>query len=43
MKHAGQKIWRILSAAGLLGLFLCIAAMEGGAPLLPGIYRSNDL
>lgn len=25
-----------MCAAGLLGLFLCIAAMEGGAPLLPG-------
>lgn len=36
MKHTGQKIWRILSAAGLLGLFLCIGAMENGAPLLPG-------
>ena len=31
-----KKTWRILSAAGLLVLFLCIAAMEGGAPLLPG-------
>ncbi len=31
-----KKMWRVLCAAGLLGLFLCIAAMEGGAPLLPG-------
>ena len=31
-----KKTWRILSAAGLLGLFLCIGAMEHGAPLLPG-------
>ena len=30
-----KKMWRMLSAAGLLGLFLCIGAMEHGAPLLP--------
>ena len=31
-----KRMWRILSAAGLLGLLLCVGAMEGGAPLLPG-------
>ena len=31
-----KKTWRMLSAAGLLGLMLCIGAMEHGAPLLPG-------
>lgn len=31
-----KKMWRVLCAAGLLGLFLCIGAMEHGAPLLPG-------
>lgn len=31
-----KKMWRMLSAAGLLGLMLCIGAMEHGAPLLPG-------
>lgn len=40
MKHTGQKIWRILSAAGLLGLMLCIGAMEHGAPLLPGFIAA---
>lgn len=31
-----RKMWRALCAAGLLGLLLCVGAMEGGAPLLPG-------
>lgn len=31
-----KKMWRMLCAAGLLGLMLCIGAMEHGAPLLPG-------
>ena len=31
-----KKMWRMLCAVGLLGLFLCIGAMEHGAPLLPG-------
>ena len=31
-----RKMWRALCAAGLLGLFLCIVALEHGAPLLPG-------
>lgn len=31
-----RKMWRALCAAGLLGLMLCIGAMEHGAPLLPG-------
>lgn len=29
-----KKMWRMLCAVGLLGLFLCIGAMENGAPLL---------
>jgi len=35
-----KKTWRMLSAAGLLGLFLCIGAMEHGAPLLPGFISA---
>lgn len=35
-----KKMWRILSAAGLLGLFLCIGAMENGAPLLPSFVAA---
>ena len=31
-----KKMWRMLCAVGLLGLMLCIGAMEHGAPLLPG-------
>ena len=31
-----KKMWRMLCAVGLLGLFLCIGAMEHDAPLLPG-------
>ena len=30
-----KTIWRALSAAGLVGLMLGVAAIEGGAPLLP--------
>lgn len=35
-----KKMWRILSAAGLLGLMLCIGAMEHGAPLLPSFIAA---
>ena len=35
-----KKTWRILSAAGLLGLMLCIGAMEHGAPLLPSFIAA---
>ena len=35
-----KKTWRMLSAAGLLGLMLCIGAMEHGAPLLPGVIAA---
>lgn len=30
-----KTIWRAMSAAGLVGLMLGVAAIEGGAPLLP--------
>ena len=35
-----KKMWRMLCAAGLLGLFLCIGAMENGAPLLPSFVAA---
>lgn len=35
-----RKMWRALCAAGLLGLMLCIGAMEHGAPLLPGFISA---
>ena len=31
-----KQMWRMLSAAGLLGLMLCVGAVEHGAPMLPG-------
>ena len=35
-----KTIWRALSAAGLIGLMLGVAAIEGGAPLLPTFTAS---
>lgn len=35
-----ETIWRAMSAAGLIGLMLGVAAIEGGAPLLPTFTAS---